>query len=145
MTENALLDQIKLAKDAGVDATIVKEMQVDYINKKFRDQTDVRKELIASIDMNPFPTSTVEEIIEMEMNRDITKADAVTAMYASYFVQKLVERDKEFLDLDFEKKLEEVRKMTEEKLLEIKPEPIPPTDGDDTGEESDDADEVPGQ
>ncbi len=150
LTENALLNQIKLAKDAGVDATIIKEMQVDYINKKFRDQTDVRKELIASIDMNPFPTSTVEEIIEMEMNRDISKEDAVTAMYASYFVQKLVEKDKDFLDKPFDEQLIEVRKMTDEKLLEIKPEPkpvIPPTeeDGTDTGEESDDSDEVPGQ
>lgn len=124
LTENALIEQIKLAKEASIDPTIVKEMQVDYINKKFRDQTDVRKELIASIDVNPFPTSTSEEIIEMEMNRDITKEDAVQSIYASFFVQMLVEKDKTFLDLDFEKQLELVREMTQEKVEELEPEPV---------------------
>ncbi len=124
LTENNMIEQIKQAKEASIDPTIVKEMQVDYINKKFRDQTDVRKELIASIDVNPFPTSTTEEIIEMEMNRDITKEDAVTSIYASYFVQKLVEEDKKFLDLNFKQQLEKVRAMTNEKVKELKPEPV---------------------
>lgn len=147
LTENALLDQIKLAKDAGVDATIIKEMQVDYINKKFRDMPEVRNELIASIDMNPFPTNTPEEIIELEMNRDITKEDAVTSVYASYFVQKAVEADKNFLTLDFEKQLEIIREMTDEKVKEIKPElkPEPIKEDADTGEESEDVDDVSGQ
>ncbi len=144
LTENALIEQIKLAKDAGIDPTIIKEMQVDYINKKFRDMPEVRNQLIASIDMNPFPTNTPEEIMELEMNKDITKEDAVTSIYASYFVQKAIEADEKFLTLDFEKQLEIIRKMTEEKVKQIKPEPIIEPDGD-TGTELEDTDDVSGQ
>lgn len=130
LTENALIDQIKQAKDAGVDATIIQEMQVDYVNKKFRDSPEIRDQLIASMDMNPFPTSSPDEIIEMEMNKDITKEDAVTAIYANYFVQKAVEADKTFLKKSFEEQLKIIRGMTDEKIKELEtkvkePEPIP--------------------
>jgi len=124
LTENNLINQIKSAKDASIDPTIIRELQVDYVNKKFRDQTDVRKQLIASIDLNPFPTSTSEEIIEMEMNRDITKEDAVMAIYANSFVQTLVKEDKSFLDLMFTEQLIRVKGLAKEKVKELEPESI---------------------
>ena len=132
LTENTLIDQIGKAKDSGIDPTIVKEMQLDYVNKKFRDNTKVRDKLTTSIDLNPFPTASPEQIIEMELNRDITKEDAVQSIYVNYFVDKLVEADPKFLQLPFEKQLETVKKMTDEKVLELKPdantttEPIEP-------------------
>ncbi|MEK0325722.1 MAG: hypothetical protein QQN63_08460, partial [Nitrosopumilus sp.] len=131
LTENTLIDQIGKAKEAGIDATIIQEMQVDYVNKKFRDSPQIRKTLQISLDMNPFPTATPEELIEMEMNRDITKEDAVTSVYANYFVQKAVEKDVKFLDMPFEEQLKIIRDMTDEKIKELKPEvspepPIPP-------------------
>lgn len=132
LTENALIEQIGKAKEAGVDATIIQEMQVDYVNKKFRDSPEIRKQLQVSLDMNPFPTATPEEIIEMEMNRDITKEDAVTSVYANYFVQKATEADEEFLDKTFEEQLKIIRDMTDEKITELKPEL--PSDGDTTTE-----------
>lgn len=122
LTENTLIEQIGKAKEAGVDATIIQEMQVDYVNKKFRDSPQIRKQLQVSLDMNPFPTATPEEIIEMEMNRDITKEDAVTSVYANYFVQKAVEADKTFLSKSFEEQLAIIRKQTDDKIKELKPE-----------------------
>lgn len=119
LTENALLDQINSAKEAGIDATIIQEMQVDYVNKKFRDSPEIRKQLIVSLEMNPFPTASSEELIELEMNRDITKEDAVTAVYATYFVQKANEADDKFLSKSFEERLEIIRDMTNEKIIEI--------------------------
>lgn len=119
LTENALIEQIKAATDAGIDATIVQEMQVDYVNKKYRDSPEIRKQLMVSLDMNPFPTASPEEIIEMEMNNDITKEDAVTAFYANYFVQKSVEADDTFLSKDFQEQLEIIRAMTDEKIVEL--------------------------
>lgn len=133
LTENTLIDQIGKAKEAGVDATIIQEMQVDYVNKKFRDSPEIRDQLITSLDMNPFPTATPEQIIEMEMNGDITKEDAVTAVYANYFVQKAVEADETFLSKTFEEQLTIIRKMTDEKIVELEaakpspePSPVPP-------------------
>ena len=120
LTENSLIEQLKLAKDASVDPTIIKEMQIDYINKKFRDMPDTRDQLIASIDVNPFPTSTAEEIIDMELNRDITKKDAVLAIYSNYFVEKAVNYDKEFLKKDFNEQVKIIDKMADAKIKELK-------------------------
>jgi len=124
LTENALIEQIKAATDANIDATIIQEMQVDYVNKKFRDSPEIRKQLMVSLDMNPFPTASPEEIIDMELNRDITKEDAVTAIYANYFVQKAVEADETFLSKTFEEQLKVIRGMTDEKIKDLAPEPI---------------------
>ena len=132
LTENALIEQIGKAKDAGVDATIIQEMQVDYVNKKFRDSPEIRKQLQVSLDMNPFPAATPEEIVDMEMNRDITKEDAVTSIYANYFVQKATEADKKFLDKTFEEQLKIIRDMTNEKIKELKPEVKPIEDANTT-------------
>lgn len=120
LTENHLIEQIKLAKEASIEPTIIKEMQVDYINKKFRDMPNTRDQLIASIDVNPFPTSTTEEIIDMELNRDITKKDAVLAIYSNYFVQKAIHDDKTFLKKDFNEQLKVIENMTDAKIKEIK-------------------------
>lgn len=119
LTENALLDQISKAKEAGVDATIVQEMQIDYVNKKFRDSPEIRKQLIVSLEMNPFPTASLEDIIELEMNGDITKEDAVTSVYATYFVQKAVEADDKFLSKSFEDRLKIIGAMTNDKIKEL--------------------------
>lgn len=133
LTENALIEQIGKAKEAGVDATIIQEMQIDYVNKKFRDSPKIRNTLIASLDMNPFPTFSSEELIEMEMNNDITQKDAVQSFYANYFVQKSVEADDKFLSKTFEEQLDIIQTMTEEKIVELdeqkalkEPEVVPP-------------------
>ena len=122
LTENALIEQIGKAQDAKVDATIIQEMQIDYVNKKFRDAPKTRNQLIVSLAMNPFPTSSAEEIIEMEMNRDITKHDAVQSIYATYFVEKQVETDDKFLSKTFEEQLKIIQGMTNDKIKELKPE-----------------------
>ncbi|KKN74651.1 hypothetical protein LCGC14_0388530 [marine sediment metagenome] len=128
LTENTLIEQIGKAKEAGIDATIIQEMQVDYVNKKFRDAPEIRNQLITSMAMNPFPTLNAEQLIELEMNHDITKEDAVMSTYATYFVEKAVEADPTFLEKSFEERLTIIRDMTDEKIKELeadKPEPVP--------------------
>ena len=80
---------------------------------------ETRKQLIASIDVNPFPTATPEQIVDMELNRDIPKKDAVLAIYSNYFVQKAIEYDVSFLKKDFNEQLKIIEKMTDAKIKEI--------------------------
>ena len=126
LTENALIEQLAKAKEANVDPTIINEMQTDLINKKFRDMPEVRDRLRISNEVNPFNTATAEEVADMEMSRLITKEDAVTALYADYFVTKAIMRDDKFITLSPEKQLEIIRKMTIEKITELKPKDVPP-------------------
>ena len=125
LTETALIDQLAKAKEAGVDPTIINEMQSDLINKKFKDQPDVREALKLSNEMNPFNTATSEQVADMELAGLITKEDAVRALYADSFVQKAIKDDPKYIYLDFKKQLEIIIKMTKEKAKELKDVPIP--------------------
>ena len=91
---------------------------------------EVRDRLRVSNEMNPFNTATAEEVADMEMSRLITKADAVTALYADYFVTKAIQADDKFLTMTFEEQLKIIRTMTDQKIKELKDvpseEPSPP-------------------
>ena len=133
LSENALIEQLSKAMEAKVDPTIINEMQTDLINKKFKDVPDVRDKLKASNDLNPFNTASVQEILDMEMARDITKQDAVIALYADDFVAKAIMENDKFLSLDFNKKLDIIKKMANDKITELnvpatKPAPSPATE-----------------
>lgn len=134
LSENQLIDQLAKAKEANVDPTIINEMQTDLINKKFRDMPDTRDRLRISNQVNPFNTSSTEEIIDMDMSGLVTKEDAVTALYADFFVSMAVSKDKGFLSKTLEQQKETIKKMTEDKIKELKdvlpkePEPPEPTE-----------------
>ena len=125
LTENALIEQLSKAKEAQVDPTIINEMQTDLINKKFKDNPEIRDRLRVSNEMNPFNTATVEEIGDMKISGLITKEDAVTSLYADYFVTKAIEADDKFLRKTFQEQLEIIRKMTDKKITELKPKDVP--------------------
>ncbi len=131
LSENQLIDQLAKAKEANVGPTIINEMQTDLINKKFKDMPEVRDKLRISNEVNPFNTSSSEEIIDMEMAGVATKPDAVTAIYADYFVAKAIIADKTFISKTPEEQLKIIRAMTEEKIKQLEDaiiptEPIPP-------------------
>ena len=128
LTENTLIEQLNKAMEAKVDPTIINEMQTDLINKKFRDMPEVRDKLRISNEVNPFNTSSSEEVADMKLAGLITDADAVTALYADYFVSKAIQENDKFLTMKPEQQLETIRKMTDEKILELKPKDVPPAE-----------------
>lgn len=115
-----IVGRIKDAKDAGLDATIVDELQVDYINKRFRQQPMLRDKLKTINDLNPFSSSSKEEIEDMEMARLITKLDAVTALYINSFVEQALHDDEKFLLKNFKEQREIINKLAEVKVNELK-------------------------
>ena len=121
VSEDALVEQIRKARDADVDPTIIDELMVDFINKKFRHDPMLRDKLKCINDLNPFSSRTPEEVADLEMSRLITKKDAIIYSYINFFVEQALIEDEKFLDLDFKKKKEIIDKMAEEKLKDVTP------------------------
>lgn len=121
LSEEMLLDNISKANQSDVDAVIISEMQIDYINKKFRENTDVRDKLIAINELNPFVGVTVDEISNMLLSNIITKKDAIKSIYINEFVDRAIATEKGFLEKPYEKKVEIINKMADEKMNESKP------------------------
>jgi hypothetical protein len=136
LSEDTLLDNIAKANDSDVDAVIISEMQIDYINKKFRDMPEVRNKLISTNELNPFVGMSATEINDMLLAGIITKKDAVKSIYINEFVDKAVAKDVKFLDKTYEQKMDVIDKMADEKVAQldknkgtvITPEPTEPNE-----------------
>jgi len=119
ISESLLVEQIRQAQDANMDSTIIDELQVDYINKKFRHDPMLRDKLKCINDLNPFSSSTKDQVSDMVMERIITQKDAVIYTYINSFVEEAIIEDEDFLDKDLKEKKEIINKMADAKLAQI--------------------------
>lgn len=99
LSDNAIISQLLKMKESDVDPTIIRELQIELINKKFRESPATRKKLLAQHKLNPFPTKSTEELIDLEMAGGVSKLDFVAAIYGDTIIDELVSEDKGFLDL----------------------------------------------
>jgi len=120
-----IVRKIKDAIDAGLDPSIIDELQMDYINKRFRKQPMLRDKLKAINNLNSLSSSSKEEIEDMEMARLITKLDAITALYINSFVEEALHADPEFLLKEFKEQQEVIKKLAEDKVNQLKSVPSP--------------------
>ena len=125
LSPNTLIEQINQAVTAKVDPSIITELQLDFISKKFKENPDVRLKLKTITDIDPFPGASNEEIGEMLLTGAISKQDAVMSIYIENFFNELMEQDGEFLHKERAEQRAAIKKLAKEKLSEIKPEPLP--------------------
>ena len=138
LNENTLIDQITKVKDADVDPVILAELQIDFINKHFRNQPEVRDKLVATNQLNPFVGFDPEQIDNMLLAKTITKSDAVRAIYIDDFVERACQEHNEFLTMEYAKQNDIIKGYTDEKVAEIDAStpapidvpPIEPSEGD---------------
>lgn len=121
LNESILVDQLAKVKDADVDAVIISELQIDFINKHFRNQPETRDKLVATNKLNPFVGMDSTQIDEMLLAGTITKHDAVKSIYIDDFVERAVNEHDDFTKLDWKKQNEIVDGYTTEKVSEINP------------------------
>lgn len=123
LSEDALLDNISKATQSDVDAVIISEMQIDYINKKFREMPEIRRKLIATNELNPFVGVSSEEIDNMLLAGVITKKDAIKSIYINTFIDQAIANDKSFLEKDYNAMNKVIDTMVDAKLKELTPTP----------------------
>lgn len=126
LSPDNLMSQIQEATTAKVDPSIVTELMLDFINKKFKESPEIRKKLKAITDIDPFPGVDNVSVSEMLLSGAIGKQDAVMSIYMESFFNELMEADSEFLDKAREEQRKEIQKLATAKMAEIKPEPPPP-------------------
>lgn len=121
LNESILVDQLAKVKDADVDPIIIGELQIDFINKHFRNQPETRDKLVATNRLNPFVGSSAEQIGDMLLAGTITKHDGVKSIYIDDFVERACYEHSDFLKLDMKKQNDIIDGYTTEKVGEIQP------------------------
>lgn len=116
-----LMEEMKAAKDAGVNPQYLREAQKEVNNKKFASSPDIKAKLDLMLDLDPAPEYDVETVKLAIDSGLLQKELAVIHTNIEYFVDKALFEHKNFQDLTKEKKIEILKGYAEEMIEEMKP------------------------
>jgi hypothetical protein len=111
-----LMDEIGKAKTSKVNPLLVAVMEQSYARKKFYTTPEVAKMIDCYYDLDPIPGLTVDEKMSLLTNKGVTQEDYVISAYITSFVKRAVYEEKDFMELDFEKKMAIIKKYAAEKI-----------------------------
>lgn len=121
ITETIMSEQLKDLKAANADPIIINQAELDYVNKKFYNEPEVRDKIKSVKELDPFPTKTEQEINDDLLSGTILKEDAILSKYIYPFIERAVEEDKEFLNKTRKEKLIILMSYVQEKVDSMKP------------------------
>lgn len=101
-----MIQKITNARTAKVHPVIIAAMETEYANAEFNSDPEVRDELKAIYDLDPFPGVSADERGAMLSNNMITKEDAVLSANIQQYIKRAISENEKFLSLPYNKKLE---------------------------------------
>jgi hypothetical protein len=110
---------------SGFDPIITNGLTRQYTEKVFGENSYQLKLLKVKTIIDPLPYMTSEEKLVLKDSMGCSELDYVTSAYLPAFVNQLLEADMMWLDKDRKVQREDVRKLAQEKLTEIKSSIIP--------------------
>lgn len=119
ITAEAYLGELEKAKMSGVSISTKKEIEREFIRKRWRNDEREKKRCMAYIDLNPAYGIEIGQIGLIEMD----VLDKVIAINIISFVDKAIDEEKYFLDMERSEQLELMASYAEEKM------PTPADDG----------------
>ena len=128
LSSNYLADESKAARDAKMSGVIVAQLDIEYAEKKFYSNPEIRDELMCVFDLDPMLGATEDEKMLRLQNGGVTKPDYVLSCNIVPFVKKAILTDKDFLSKPYEEKLKVVMGYAEEKINAQKSNLIPTPD-----------------
>lgn len=114
-----LLSEYQTGKTAGLNSTILAEMQKEIAQKKFYANPKVAAAVQTVMDLDPFPDKTIEEKGLMESQGLAAKVDIILSNYISDFVGQLLETDEKFLTKTKTQKREALLALAKIKVSEL--------------------------
>lgn len=92
-----LENEIRSAKEAGVDGKTIAAMQVLLAEKKFEDNEYLRNLAVLAIKLNPFIDKTVDEIAMLNSIGAVTREDVIIHSNINDFTKRALEQYPEFM------------------------------------------------
>ena len=109
-----LLDELQRAKTAGLNASIIKNMEIEYANKKFNYDPQVKDSMELVYLLDPFPAVSADDKMAMLMNKGITNIDYIISCNISQFVNRALMENKNFSSLTYSKQMEVLKSYADE-------------------------------
>jgi len=109
-----LLEELQRAKTAGLNASIIKNMEIEYANKKFNYDPQVKDSMELVYLLDPFPAVSADDKMAMLMNKGITSVDYIISCNISQFVNRALMENKNFSSLTYSKQMEVLKSYADE-------------------------------
>lgn len=151
LSSNHLQEQLKNAKDSKANAAIVNAIEIEYANKAFNSDPAVRDMVELVLSLDPLANIPEDDKMSRLSNKGITQETYVISSNIHYFVQRALEENEGFADMELPKQKEIILKYAQEqieatatlKIEDIEPEePLKPEMPTDTPDDIDDLSEV---
>lgn len=114
ISETYLSDEIAKAKTNKINPFIVNALEIEYANKKFSTDPNVRDLVKLSLELDPLAGMTEDEKMVKLNNGGILKDDYVLSSYIVSFVRRAINEDKDFKSKFYAEQLEVLRKYAKE-------------------------------
>jgi hypothetical protein len=111
-----LMDEITKAKTAKVNPVLVAAMEQSYATKKFYAAPEVSQLIDCYYQLDPLPGYSTDEKMSLLQNKGCTQEDYVISCYITAFVKRAFAMVKDFMSLDLDKKMAEIKKYAGEKI-----------------------------
>jgi hypothetical protein len=114
-----LVDEIKAAKDSGLNDAVLSEMEIEYIKKRFPNDIDMQNKMIAAFNLSPASGKNAEQMGYLIANRMMSKADGLISTYIYDFIDRAIVENKDFYTLEKSKQMEIMYNYATEKEKQI--------------------------
>ncbi|HRH84912.1 MAG TPA: hypothetical protein PK210_11805 [Bacteroidia bacterium] len=109
-----LLEELQRAKTAGLNASIIKNMEIEFANKKFNYDSKIKDSMELVYLLDPFPAVSADDKMAMLMNKGITNIDYIISCNISQFVNRALMENKNFSSLTYSKQMEVLKSYADE-------------------------------
>ncbi len=101
MSVGLMIDDVKKAKDAGLNPVLISAMEVEVSGKKFSSDPEIRQELQLVFFLDPMPGRSQDEKMSMLTNGGVTKEDYIISCNIVTFVRKAIIENEGFVSLKY--------------------------------------------
>jgi hypothetical protein len=118
ITANIIGDQVKQARDAQMDSTIINELEWEYARKAFNNDKIVLGKMYAEKVHDPFSTLDAEAISNLYLTGEIPQIDFVLSTYITSFIERAIVENENFLELGYSEQNAILVKYSTEKIAQ---------------------------
>ena len=121
ITDAIQLGEFKDAKEAGTSPSTLRDMEIQFVAKKYRNNPKIREKSVDYILLNPLYGMGLEQIGNARLTGTVTELDAITSTYIIEFVDRAYSEDNLFNEKTLEEKKEIITGFAKEKMEVVEP------------------------
>jgi hypothetical protein len=138
---------LEKAKTGKFNPLIISELERSFTSSWFNTEPEIRDRLSLLLTLDPLPNITEDDKMSRLSNKGITLESYVISSNIQSFIQRAIEENEGFVDMELEKQQEVLRVYAQEVITSNEPEIIemPDTGLDETGQPKKDDSEITGK